>query len=276
MYGTYVPGCGYGHLTPRCNVQSYVDKLLLTPPHMYDEPTYLRLPECSACAPGYCNKTGVPSWCYWDGFCPDDIQAQHPEWCEPHFDPEGFISSVSAPLSAILGLQFGHVLTMSLPTDDRYRLVEWSRLTVASLVFGLVFHFSGFQPLNLNLYSLSTVLVEGAIGGGFLVAFYAAVDARYLPEKLRLLFQHLLSPFSWAGKNAIFIYTMAAADVFESVQAFFYWKYEGNDLIHLIQRRLFKSWLSDAPATLLFVLCKIAFWFAVAGVLHHRKWYWKI
>lgn len=67
MYGIDVPpafgeACGRGVLTPPCNAATYVDRLVLTVPHMYfptnggdesgNDVTFQRLPQCSTCSPG--------------------------------------------------------------------------------------------------------------------------------------------------------------------------------------------------------------------------------
>ena len=48
--------------------------------------------------------------------------------------------------------------------------------------------------------------------------------------------------------------------------------------VHSIFHALFpgsSEWDPHGVAQLMFVLCKIGFWFVVSGVLHWRRWYWK-
>ena len=76
LYGVHVPNCGYGQImSPACNAASYVDRLILSAPHMYfpanggssliteNDATFQRLPACSRCPPvctitiQYCPRT---------------------------------------------------------------------------------------------------------------------------------------------------------------------------------------------------------------------------
>ena len=130
MYGVDVPDipefnvtCGRGVLTPPCNAATYIDRHILTVPHMYfpsngggdassKDVTYQRLPECSTCSPGKC----VP---------PPDA----PLWCmEGPFDPEGLVSSLNAILATVLGVHYGHVLMRI--TDPVERLWHWGPFSV--------------------------------------------------------------------------------------------------------------------------------------------------
>jgi heparan-alpha-glucosaminide N-acetyltransferase len=52
MYTTSVPGCPIGSATPECNAAGYWDTKILGHQHMYGDPTYRRLPECSSCLRG--------------------------------------------------------------------------------------------------------------------------------------------------------------------------------------------------------------------------------
>jgi hypothetical protein len=60
-------GCVRGQATPECNAAFFWDQKLLGTAHMYAQPTYQRLPQCSACSPQYCPgpqgpTPGSPAW----------------------------------------------------------------------------------------------------------------------------------------------------------------------------------------------------------------------
>ena len=69
----YREKCGAGVITPACNVAGWIDKQLFSVDHMYfptnggsfddADVTFQRLPACSSCSPGKCQKDDKPYWC---------------------------------------------------------------------------------------------------------------------------------------------------------------------------------------------------------------------
>lgn len=66
-----------GDLGPACNAAALYDRLLFGQAHLYQPGEKVRLPECSACSPGYCPPVNV----------------SQPVWCWAPFDPEGGLAS---------------------------------------------------------------------------------------------------------------------------------------------------------------------------------------
>ncbi|KHN43304.1 Heparan-alpha-glucosaminide N-acetyltransferase [Glycine soja] len=99
--------CGVrGKLDPPCNAVGYIDREACTENSPYEGPF----------------KKNAPSWCY------------------APFEPEGILSSISAILSTIIGLHFGHVLIHL--QDHPSRLKHWLLLGLALLTSGLILHFT--------------------------------------------------------------------------------------------------------------------------------------
>ncbi|TXG65108.1 hypothetical protein EZV62_006383 [Acer yangbiense] len=114
LYGTYVPDwqftvhdkdsadygkvfnvtCGVrGKLDPPCNAVGYIDRQVLGINHIYHHPAWRRSKACTQDSP-------------YEG----PLQNDAPSWCHAPFEPEGILSSISAILSTIIAVHFGHVL----------------------------------------------------------------------------------------------------------------------------------------------------------------------
>lgn len=247
MFGIDVPGCGRGHITEQCNAAYYLDHKILGNNHMYQTPTYIRSDGCSTCYPAFCPRVDPKPY------------------CSRAFDPEGILTSMSAATSALLGLAFGHVLVHE--RDHWQRLRHWVPMSLVCAAVGTIIHFAGF-PWNKNLWTTSYVFFMAGVAGGLLSLFYLVID----------IYGHsfVFQPLRVMGMNAIFVFTMAAANVFDTLVTFVYWKKPENNIIsHTIDK--LGDWTdSHDTGVLIYVLLKIAFWFAVSGVLHWRRIYFKV
>lgn len=133
-----VPGCPTGYLGPgglydhsshyNCTggAAGYIDRLILTPNHIYQRAT-----------------------CFWVYKC--DIP----------YDPEGLLGILTTTLCVYFGVHAGRIILVYINTSDRIkRWIVWSMFT--SLLAGILCGFSneeGWIPLNKNLWSLSYVLL---------------------------------------------------------------------------------------------------------------------
>ncbi|KAH9308316.1 hypothetical protein KI387_036227, partial [Taxus chinensis] len=107
---TYTVKCGVrGNLGPACNAVGMVDRSVLGIKHLYQNPSYRRLKECTVDSPTYA-----------------------PTWCQAPFDPEGLLSSIMAAVTCLIGLHFGHILVHFQACKERL-----SHCTISSL--GLIF-----------------------------------------------------------------------------------------------------------------------------------------
>ncbi|KAJ6384548.1 hypothetical protein OIU78_027783 [Salix suchowensis] len=114
IYGTYVPNWQFtvqdrdsadygkvftvecavrGKLDPPCNAVGFIDRKILGINHMYQHPAWKRSEACTENSP-------------YEG----PFRTSAPSWCKAPFEPEGILSSISAVLSTIIGVHFGHVL----------------------------------------------------------------------------------------------------------------------------------------------------------------------
>ncbi|OMP03292.1 hypothetical protein COLO4_10523 [Corchorus olitorius] len=211
LYGTYVPDWQFtvldknspeygkvfsvtcnvrGKLNPPCNAVGYIDREVLGINHMYQRPALRRSKACMENSPYEGPfKTGAPSWCH------------------APFEPEGILSSISAVLSTIIGVHFGHVLIHMKGHSER--LKQWIIMGFALLILGLVLHFTNAIPLNKQLYTFSYVCVTSGAAALVFSAIYILVDIWNL--------KYIFLPLKWIGMNAMLVYVMAAEGIFAEI-----------------------------------------------------------
>ncbi|KAK1581411.1 hypothetical protein Q3G72_005812 [Acer saccharum] len=196
LYGTYVPDwqftihdkdsadygkvfnvtCGVrGKLDPPCNAVGYIDRQVLGINHIYHHPAWRRSKACTQDSP-------------YEG----PLQNDAPSWCHAPFEPEGILSSISAILSTIIGVHFGHVLIHL--KGHLARLKHWGIMGLALLCF---WTYSTSNACYVCVTSGAAALVFSAI--------YALVDVWDL--------KYLFLPLEWIGMNAMLVYVMAAEGI---------------------------------------------------------------
>ncbi|XP_010674054.2 uncharacterized protein LOC104890316 isoform X1 [Beta vulgaris subsp. vulgaris] len=272
LYGVYVPdwqfsvqtsespdhgrnftvACGVrGKLNPPCNAVGYVDRKLLGINHVYQHPAWRRSKDCTANSP-------------FEGALLENA----PSWCHAPFEPEGILSSISAILSTIVGVHFGHVLIHIKNHTDR--LKHWVSMGLALLIVGLLLHFTNAIPLNKQLYTFSYVCVTSGAAAFVFSAFYLLVDV--MDTKFLFL------PFKWIGMNAMLVFVMAAEGIFAGFINGWYYHDPHNTLVYWTKKHVFVGvWHSKRVGILLYVIfAEILFWAVVAGILHRLKIYWKL
>ncbi|GAU11485.1 hypothetical protein TSUD_344750 [Trifolium subterraneum] len=249
---TFTVTCGVrGKLDPPCNAVGYIDRKVLGINHVYKKPAWRRSEACSVKPPYEAPfKKTAPAWCY------------------APFEPEGILSSISAILSTIIGLHYGHVLIHF--QDHLSRLKQWLLLGLALLTLGFVLHFTHAIPLNKQLYTLSYVCVTSGAAALVFSAFYLMVDI----WGLKILFL----PFKWIGMNAMLVYVMAAEGIFAGFINGWYYDDPRYTLVYWIQEHVFiRVWHSTRVGILLYVIfAEILFWAVIAGILHQLGIYWKL
>ncbi|KAH9611810.1 hypothetical protein KSS87_006753 [Heliosperma pusillum] len=141
-----------GDLSPGCNSAGMIDRYMLGINHLYAKPAYGNLKECNK------TKIGIPE--------------SSPSWCHAPFDPEGILGSLTAAVTCIIGLQFGHVLVQT--QDHKERLHWWSMLSIYCSMLGVLLAILGV-PLNKSLYTVSYTRITSACAGLTFNAFYLMV-----------------------------------------------------------------------------------------------------
>ncbi|XVF31383.1 hypothetical protein REPUB_Repub16aG0141400 [Reevesia pubescens] len=272
LYGTYVPDWQFtvhnkdsaeygkvftvacnvrGKLDPPCNAVGYIDREVLGINHMYQRPAWRRSKACTENSPYEGPfKNGAPSWCH------------------APFEPEGILSSISAILSTIIGVHFGHVLVHMKGHSER--LKQWVMMGFALLILGIILHFTHAIPLNKQLYTFSYICVTSGAAALVFSAIYIMVDIWDL--------KYVFLAFKWIGMNAMLVYVMAAEGIFAGFINGWYYEDAHNTLVYWIQKHIFIGvWHSRRVGILLYVIfAEILFWAIIAGLLHLLGIYWKL
>ncbi|KAJ0015270.1 hypothetical protein Pint_19772 [Pistacia integerrima] len=247
IYGTYVPdwqftihnkdsadfgkvfnvSCGVSRkLDPPCNAVGYVDRKVLGINHMYHHPAWRR-------------SKVVPQACTQDSPYEGPLRSDAPSWCHAPFEPEGILSSISAILSTIIGVHFGHVLIHL--KGHLARLKHWVLMGLGLLILGLTLHFTHAIPLNKQLYTFSYVCVTSGAAALVFSAIYALAKKPHNIVNCLTLFEgtdyfvfedsltrhsdvsdsvdiweltFIFLPLEWIGMNAMLVYVMAAEGIF--------------------------------------------------------------
>ncbi|WVY95844.1 hypothetical protein V8G54_027995 [Vigna mungo] len=231
----YTVQCGMrGHLGPACNAVGYVDRQVWGVNHLYSQPVWTRSKECTLSSPA-------------EG----PFLKNAPSWCRAPFEPEGLLSSISAILSGVIGIHYGHVLIHFKGHSER--LKQWLTLGLVLFTIGLILHFTD----------------AGAAGIVFSV-LYLLIDVWNLRTPFLLL--------EWIGMNAMLVFVMAAQGIFPAFVNGWYYKDPDNSLVNWIENHVFMNvWHSERLGTLLYVIfAEITFWGVVAGIFHKLGIYWKL
>ncbi|XP_058785715.1 uncharacterized protein LOC131660490 [Vicia villosa] len=196
-----------GDLGPACNSAGMIDRYILGLDHLYKKPVYRNLKECNMSSTG-------------------QVSDSSPSWCHAPFDPEGILSSITAAVSCIIGLQYGHILAHL--EDHRRRINHWLGFSVSLLALGWFMAVLGI-PLNKSLYTVSYMLLSSAASGLTFMALYVLVD----------VYGHrrLTSVLEWMGKHSLSIFVLVSSNLAVIAIQGLYWRKPENNIIHLIVSR---------------------------------------
>ncbi|XP_065866674.1 uncharacterized protein [Euphorbia lathyris] len=200
----YTVNCSVrGDLGPACNAAAMIDRYFLGINHLYAKPVFRNLKEC--------NMTN------------GRVSEDSPSWCHAPYDPEGLLSSLTAAITCIIGLQCGHVLAHI--QDHKGRLRNWFSFSASLLLLGSFLAIIEI-PVNKSLYTISYMLITSAAAGITFCATYLLVDIHG--------YRWLTSPLEWMGKHSLSIFVLIASNIAIIAIQGFYWKKPENNLIHLI------------------------------------------
>ncbi|XP_061958852.1 uncharacterized protein LOC133680063 [Populus nigra] len=196
-----------GDLGPACNSAGMIDRYILGIDHLYKKPVYRNLKECNMST---------------DGQVPDNSAS----WCHAPFDPEGVLSSLTAAVTCIIGLQYGHLLAHL--QDHNGRMENWTLLSFSLLVVGLLLAVIG-DPVNKSLYTFSYMLITSASAGITYSALYLLVDVYD--------YRCLTFVLEWMGKHSLSIFVLVSSNLAVITIQGFCWAAPENNMIHWIVSR---------------------------------------
>ncbi|KAI3922998.1 hypothetical protein MKW98_013532 [Papaver atlanticum] len=244
--------CGMrGDLGPACNAVGYVDRQVWGVHHLYNQPVWIRLKACTLSYP----ESGP-------------LRDNAPSFCLGPFEPEGLLSSISAIVSATIGVHYGHVLIHFKGHVER--LKQWVSVALVLIVVAIILHFTDAIPLNKQLYSFSYVCFTAGVAGIVFSCFYILIDVWGFRTPFLFL--------EWIGMNAMLVFVLGAQGILAAFVNGWYYGTPAKSLVHWIVQHVFINvWKSQKVGTLLYVIfAEITFWGVVSGILHKMGIYWKL
>jgi predicted acyltransferase len=168
------------------------------------------------------------------------------------FDPEGFLSTIPAIATCLLGVFVG-LLLKNQTIPDRKKMIYLVSFGVAALVLGWLWNLQ--FPVIKKIWTSSFVLVAGGYSALLLALFYFVVDM--------LKWQKWCQPFIWIGMNSITIYlTKNFIGGFGKLAT----RLVGGDVKTFFDSHLARGW-GDMMISIVGLL--LAFWFV--HFLYRRK-----
>jgi len=189
------------------------------------------------------------------------------------WDPEGFLSTLPAVATSLLGIFTGERLQSGgsgpEPSGDprtsgegkaKELVAVGAMATVVGWGWGLVF------PINKNLWTSSYVVFTAGTALVTLAIMYWLIDVR----RLRGAWQEWMVVY---GRNAILVFVASGMVTKAMVRI----RVDGDTSVYAwIYENVFRSWAGDYPGSVAFAVSYILFWLGVMWILHRRRIYVKI
>ncbi|MGX1927975.1 acyltransferase family protein [Flagellimonas sp. 2504JD4-2] len=188
-----------------------------------------------------------------------DVQLFGTHNYRPDYDPEGFLSTVPAIVSSILGIFTGLILR----SEQQKKTTILFGLGGSLLIIGHLWDL--FFPINKALWTSSFVLVTAGWANVVLALIYYLTDVKGIKFG---------SIFRYAGANAIVVYFLSSfiAKLFYSI------KVDEETSLHgwLFNKIYVHDFLSMEFSSLLYGLSVVAFYCLLAYILYKRKIFIKV
>jgi len=187
-------------------------------------------------------------------------------WSESKtWDPEGFLSTLPAIATALIGILAGEWLRSRRSAGPK---VAGLLTAGAALLFaGRVLH--PYFPINKNLWTSTFVLFTGGFALLLLALCYWVVDLRG--------WRKWTAPFLVFGRNAILAYALAAIVAETSIDFEFTGRGGRAETLHgWVYNLFFVPYLNPKNASLGFALLFVVVILALLWPLHHKKIYVRV
>ena len=205
---------------------------------------------------------------YWDRFVLDWSRfglGNHIWSGSVTFDPEGFLSTIPAICTAMLGVIAGRWIGNDRPIEERLNgLFAAGCLAMTS---GMAWNWS--FPINKSIWTSSYVIFTAGMAAVSIATIMWLVDVRGMRRWTNFFVIYGTNPliaFMGSGLIARLIYSVISVN------------YHGSrtSLENAMYQTLFASWLSPVNASLAFALCFVGLWYCILVVLYRRKIFLKV
>lgn len=173
------------------------------------------------------------------------------------WDPEGLLSTAPAIATCLIGIYAGLVLQR--PDSPAERTATLAVSGFSALVAGWIW--SGWFPINKNLWTSSYVLFTGGIALLILAAFYWWIDVRQR--------RGWSTPLCVFGANALLAFVLSGL----LARLLLAWKIDGMAARSWIYQHWFASWAGPLNGSLAFAMAYVVLWYVILLVLDKRGWY---
>lgn len=183
----------------------------------------------------------------------------------PPWEPEGFLSTLPAVVTAILGMLTGKWL--SLGYQDSYKITVLCLFGAVGMLVGYLWGF--WFPINKGLWTSSYVLYTAGAASLLLGAFYWIIDV----YKIRALF----TPLVVFGSNAIVAYVGSSfvAKCMNIVTV------AGPDSVQIplksfVYQNFFVPWAGSLNGSLAYAISYVLLWLLLIGLLYRNRIFIKV
>lgn len=180
------------------------------------------------------------------------------------WDPEGFLSTIPAISTALLGVLTGHLLRSKLQPVDK---------TVYMLIAGNILYFMGsiwhhWFPVNKMIWTSSYVLLTGGLAMITLGLSYFFIDVKEWKWGTK--------PFIVYGANAITVYVLAG--MVARMGNLIKWESAAGviSLKQWVYQYVFMTWLSPINASLAYAIFYVVLMFFCMWLMYRKKIFIKI
>lgn len=226
-FGLYVPqseGCATRGVLepPQCTAEGYIDRLILTQRHTYQQANY---------------------------------------------DPEGFLSTLSAVTNCYVGV-LAFKVAQKAGKDAHKRLNYWFLLGSGLMISGMLIHYAGL-PIGKKLWTTSFAFVSSGIACAFLACICFIVDIHQYKK-------YWTAIFLWTGSNPLVMYVVPTLVAIVMLKIPVTYQGKQSNLYSAEFRVLFASWLPIELASTLHGICYELLFIPLAFLLYWRKIFIKL
>ena len=176
------------------------------------------------------------------------------------YDPEGFLSTIPAIATTLIGVLTGTWLRTE---KTRYEKAA-GMFVVGAVCVAIGWAWNSFFVINKALWTSSYVLFTGGLALQFLSLCYWLIDIQG--------YRRWAKPFEVFGLNAIALYVVAGVIAVALGEL----KVGGASLGSWIYTNVFASWASPVNASLAFAITFVLVCLGLMWILYHRKIFLKV
>jgi hypothetical protein len=168
-----------------------------------------------------------------------------------------------------------------------YPTIEWFTTAMTFIFIGAILAGFGWNPVCKKIWSISFVFITSSIIAMCLFLCYVVFDVINVNGLHSAAFQQkqstcssssclekLFQPCVWLGRNPLLVFL---GMVFVEVVMLDNVHIDGRSLWKWTYDEAYASWIGDKTlASFLFAFTHLVIWTAISGILHWRKWYFKL